>query len=103
MAKKKKKQSKATCPECGGSKRGRGYAHSANCSRKTGKAKASKKSGKASRTQASGIDGRMLRGMGVGELLALRDKVNEALGAKAPKIDAEIERLKQLKSSIGKA
>ena len=89
MAKKKSKPD--VCPKCGGAKRGRGYAHQPPC-------EPSKRA--ASGTSGAGIDGRMLRGMDVGQLLALRDKVAEALAAKGPEIDAEIQRLKALKDSL---
>jgi hypothetical protein len=97
MAKRKKTKKKAAkaqvCSECGGGKRGRGYAHKATCSQASAR-------GKGAAGGSGGFDGRSLRGMSVSELLALRGKVDELLESKAPEIDAEIQRLKDLRASI---
>ena len=95
MAKPKK------CPKCGGSARGRGYAHKASCDKATQKRRAKSKRAKSS--EASPLDGRSLRKMDVGDLLALRDKVDNAISSKAPEIKAKIADMqKTLKTIQGK-
>ena len=93
---------KNTCPECGGPKRGRGFAHEPGCKKVSGSTKRKGRTAKTPATPmtATVIDGRMLRGMTPSALLDLREKVDAALATKAPEIDKEIERLKALKASI---
>ena len=91
------------CPECGGSKRGRGFSHKPGCkampaSMKQHRAPKPRCGGPSA--SSKGIDLRSLRGMAVKELIALRGRIDELIKAKAPELQAEIKALQQTLAAI---
>ena len=83
------KRKAETCPECGGGKRGRGYAHKPSCSL-AGKGKASK----------GGISLAGLKGRSVTELMTYRGQLDRLIASKAGELKAEIAKLQETLKAI---
>ncbi len=79
------------CKECGGPKKGRGFAHVRGCKKASPGAKANK------------VDpGKPDIGrMSVAELMKLRQEIDEAIKSKKPEIEAQIRDLRKTLQDIG--
>ena len=96
---------KATCPECGGTKMGRGFAHKAGCSlaRPSGGNRRGKRGRRRMARSAAtggshagkgfGFDLRKLKGMEIEQLASLKDKIDAMMKSKAPSLKAKIKSL----------
>lgn len=94
------------CPECGGAKRGRGYIHKKGCAlapenrvggtrRKT--PTRTGRTAQTARTAETKVDGRVLRGMSVTQLVDLHERIKTVIKRKLSDVDRDIKESQALK------
>ena len=104
-------RNKATCPECGGTKMGRGFSHKAGCSlaRPAGGIRKGKRGRRRMARNAAeggqrgngfGIDLRTLKGMEIEALASLKGKIDAMMKSKAPSLKQKIKTLQATLASI---
>ena len=92
----------AKCKHCGITT-GRGKRHKPECKRPVKTSKKRKAAKKAESKESAPFDARVLRGMDVEELLAIREKVDKAIQGKAPQLKKRISAMQDtLKTIQGK-
>jgi hypothetical protein len=103
-----------TCPECGGRKAGRGFAHNAGCTKaarptayktRGGRKGTRRRAGRRAGTMVvarggSGLNLGQLKSWDVDQLMGLRDKIDGMVRGKAPELRRKIKQIKATLQSI---